>query len=173
MLPLIAALLLSAAPESAPRPGFVEVEVKDVVQLGDSYAVLLAPKGEKGEPVLVPIFIGEAEGRAIALKLARQTPPRPLTHDLLDTVIRQLGATVLRIEIDDLKNETYLGKVVLKQGAKVMDVDSRPSDAIALALRAAAPIHCARKVIERAGVTAKDLERKKTEPAAPQPPTDL
>jgi len=62
---------------------------------------------------------------------------------------------------------------VLKQGTKVSEVDSRPSDAIALALRAGAPIHCARKVIERAGVSAKDLERKMAAPAEPKPPVDL
>ena len=140
-------------------PGFVECDVREVVAMqGGGQVVMLVPRGEK---VTVPIFIGDAEANAIRLRLERQVAPRPLTHDLLETMIRTLGGKVTEIQIDDLKDNVYLGKIHLIQGDKKMELDARPSDSIALALGTGAPIFAARKVIDQAGVKDQEPERGK------------
>lgn len=88
----------------------------------------------------VPIMIGPAEAAAISLSLEHEQPDRPLTHDLLKLVIDRLDSRVVRVVIDDLFNKTYYAKIYLELDGEEMDLDSRPSDAIALALRAEAPI---------------------------------
>lgn len=100
----------------------------------------------------VVIFIGKFEAMSIYLALEGTSADRPLTHDLLYSVIGRMGGTVERILIDDLWNQTYYAKVSLSMQDKEMDIDSRPSDAIALALRAKAPIFMLESVIERAAV---------------------
>ena len=141
----------------------VEMEVRDVIPAGDgSHAVVLSPKGEE---LILPIFVGPAEASAIKMKLDRQTPIRPMTHDLLETMIRTLGGKVKRIDIDDLKSSTFLAVITVVQAGKSHQIDARPSDSIALALRTGAPIFTARRVIDEAGVTREDLERR----SAPTP----
>jgi len=154
---MIALMLLAAAPP----PDEVEVVVRDVIPTEDgSEAVLLSPPAEE---VLLPIFVGPAEGNAIRMKLQRQTPPRPMTHDLLDTMIKTLGGKVKKVFIDDLKRNTFLAKIYVEQRGKVHEIDARPSDSIALALRCNAPIFTARRVLDEAGVTRESLERKAVE----------
>lgn len=153
-------LLLAAAP-----PTEVEVVVRDVIPTQDgSEAVLLSPVAEE---LVLPIFVGPAEGNAIRMKLQRQTPPRPMTHDLLDTMIRQLGGKVTKVFIDDLKKNTFLARIYVLQNGKVHEIDARPSDSIALALRCNAPIFTARRVLDEAGVTRESLERGTTEERPP------
>jgi bifunctional DNase/RNase len=89
---------------------------------------------------LLPIWIGPAEATAIYMALAQKRFERPLTHDLLQIVIDVLGVTVSKIEITDIHNETYFARIVLTRGDEVFIIDARPSDSIALALRAKAPI---------------------------------
>ena len=100
----------------------------------------------------LPIWIGRSEADSIALKLQDVTVPRPLTHDLLRSVIATLGANVTRIEVSDLNNDTFFAKIVLQVNGNAMEIDSRPSDAIALAVRTDAPIFAHQTVIEKAGV---------------------
>ena len=100
----------------------------------------------------LPIWIGPSEADSIALKLQDVAVPRPLTHDLLRSVIASLGATVSRIVVSDLNNDTFYAKIVLQFNGSTMEVDSRPSDAIALAVRTDAPIFAADTVVEKAGV---------------------
>jgi len=100
----------------------------------------------------LPIWIGPSEADSIALKLQDVAVPRPLTHDLLRSVIASLGATVSRIEVSELNNDTFYAKVVLQVNGSTMEVDSRPSDAIALAVRTGAPIFADDTVVEKAGV---------------------
>ena len=90
---------------------------------------------EKGAGRYLPIWIGPAEADAIAVRLQEVTVPRPLTHDLLRSVIDALGATIDSIIVSDLKNDTFYARLVLKVDGGQMEIDSRPSDAIALALR--------------------------------------
>ena len=100
----------------------------------------------------LPIWIGPSEADSIALKLQDMDVPRPLTHDLLRSVISSLGATVSRVVVSDLNNDTFYAKIVLQYNGTTMEVDSRPSDAIALAVRTEAPIFVDDAVVEKAGV---------------------
>ncbi len=117
----------------------VEVFVQGIaVDKEREFPVVLLKTEEEGE--LLPIWIGPAEATAIYMALAQRTFERPLTHDLLQIVIDVLGVTVSKIEITDIHNETYFARIVLTRGEEVFIVDARPSDSIALALRAKAPI---------------------------------
>ena len=100
----------------------------------------------------LPIWIGPAEADAIAVCLQGVTVPRPLTHDLLRSVIDALGATVNSIIVSDLKNDTFYAKVILNVDGGQLEIDSRPSDALALAVRAEVPIYAEETVLDKAGV---------------------
>jgi hypothetical protein len=97
----------------------------------------------------VPIWIGLFEASAIATELEKISFSRPMTHDLLKEMVKILEGKVTKIEIIDLKNNTFFALIHLMKDGKVVTVDSRPSDAIALALRVNAPIYIAEKVIEK------------------------
>lgn len=102
----------------------------------------------------LPVVIGIAEVNAIKLKLSGIEPPRPLTHDLLLRSIEELGARLKEIHIDKLENNTFHAKLVLtRNGSGEVQVDARPSDSVALALRAGAPIYAAEEVMDEAGVS--------------------
>lgn len=151
-----------AAVKRGSAPGhFVTMEVLDVVELDEGWAVLLQ---RKDEGVVMPIFIGPAEGLAIRLRLDKKVPPRPLTHDLLEDVVEALGARVVKIEVDDLKSDVFLGRIYLEQAKKPVQLDARPSDSIALALGTGAPIHVSRRVLDKAGLKKEDLLKKRRAP---------
>ncbi len=107
---------------------------------------------EKMAERYLPIWIGPAEADAIAVKLQGVTVPRPLTHDLLQSVIDVLGATINSIIVNDLKNDTFYAKVILNVDGGLMEVDSRPSDALALAVRADVPIYVDEIVLDKAAI---------------------
>ena len=100
----------------------------------------------------LPIWIGPAEAEAIAVKLQDVAVPRPLTHDLLRSVITTLGAGVNHIVVSDLENDTFFAKVIIQFNGQTSEVDCRPSDAIALAVRAEAPIFVEESVLAKAGI---------------------
>jgi len=100
----------------------------------------------------LPIWIGPAEADAIAVKLQGVTVPRPLTHDLLGSVIDSLGASIDSIIVSDLKSDTFYAKIVLNVDGEQIEIDSRPSDALALAVRAEAPIYAEEAVLDKAGI---------------------
>lgn len=100
--------------------------------------------------LFLPIWIGVFEANAIALRIEGVEPPRPMTHDLLRLVLEQLGASVEKIVISDLKDSTFFAQIHLQQSGSRVTVDARPSDAIALALRANAPIFVLRSVLDKA-----------------------
>jgi bifunctional DNase/RNase len=100
----------------------------------------------------LPIWIGPAEADSIAVKLQDVNVPRPLTHDLLSSVIDKLGATVNSIIVNDLKNDTFYAKILLNVDGGLIEVDSRPSDALALAVRVEAPIYVEEAVLDKAGI---------------------
>ena len=100
----------------------------------------------------LPIWIGPAEADAIAVCLQGVTVPRPLTHDLLRSVIDALEATVNSIIVCDLRNDTFFAKVILNVNGGQLEIDSRPSDALALAVRAEVPIYAEEIVLDKAGV---------------------
>ena len=123
---------------------FVPVRVKSIVRDQRSNPVVLL-KEEDGEEVL-PIWIGHAEGVAIELQLKGESFERPLTHDLLKTTLECLGATVAKVAITELRDNTFFARVHLQRENEVFALDARPSDSIALALKAGAPILVARDV---------------------------
>lgn len=101
---------------------------------------------------ILPIWVGIFEANAIAMKLEGVSTPRPMTHDLLKNVIEKMGAKVERIVVDDLKDGTFYGKIYIKKGEDTLKIDSRPSDAIALAVRVGAPIFVEEKVFKEASI---------------------
>jgi bifunctional DNase/RNase len=105
---------------------------------------------DEEESIALPIWIGQAEAMAIAMRLQGVTPPRPMTHDLLQTVLEQLAATVTRIVVSDVRDQTYFAEIHLARNGTALVIDSRPSDAIALALRVEAPIFVEDKVAAQA-----------------------
>ena len=100
----------------------------------------------------LPIWIGPSEADAIAVKLQGVTVPRPLTHDLLSSVIDSLGAGIDSIIVTDLKSDTFYAKIILTVNGEQMEIDSRPSDALALAVRTDAPIFAEEAVLDKAGI---------------------
>ena len=107
---------------------------------------------EKESDRYLPIWIGPAEADAIAVRLQEVAVARPLTHDLLRTIIDSLGATVAYILVNDLANDTFFARIALDVDGNSLEIDSRPSDAIALAVRAQVPIYADESVLEKAGV---------------------
>lgn len=124
----------------------IKMEVKTVTaDQGGNFLVLLMDDEEKK---VLPISIGPLEAQAIALVLQGETPPRPLTHDLLKTVCENLSAKLEKIVITDIRESTFYAEVYLLQNDQSIIIDSRPSDAIALALRFNSPIYMATKMVE-------------------------
>lgn len=114
---------------------------------GGAYAILL--KEVDGSRRL-PIIIGAFEAQAIALEIEGIKPPRPLTHDLLKQLTDSLGSTVLEIIIDELRDNTFFAKIILEVSGFTQEIDARPSDAIALAVRAQSPIYVSEIVMDAA-----------------------
>ena len=105
---------------------------------------------DEEEKFFLPIWVGIFEANAIALQLENVTTPRPMTHDLLRNMISELDARVTRVVINDLRDSTFFAQIRLITGDKTLELDARPSDAIALALRTEAPIFVAQTVLDQA-----------------------
>lgn len=99
----------------------------------------------------LPIFIGPFEAEAIAVALQGLEPQRPMTHDLLKSVFTELGASISYILVSDLRESTFYARIVVAQGTQTLEIDSRPSDAIALAVRTDVPIYVEPHVLEQGG----------------------
>jgi len=126
----------------------VEMELNKIVIDEKRHDQLIVLKEKNGDRLL-PIVIGLTEASAIKLKLSGFEPPRPLTHDLLHSTIQNLEASVEKIIIDKIEDNTFHAKLVLKQDGKVVTIDARPSDSIALAVRARAPIFVEDSVLKQ------------------------
>jgi bifunctional DNase/RNase len=100
----------------------------------------------------LPIWIGHPEAAAILMKLQGASTPRPMTHDLLNEMLSQLEVQVLRITVTELRDNTFDASITVQQDGSELEIDSRPSDAIALAVRAEAPIFAADRVIEESAI---------------------
>jgi bifunctional DNase/RNase len=109
----------------------------------------------------LPIWIGPWEANAIAMKLQGVTPERPMTHDLFWRTLDELGAVVKQIIVSDLAEDTFRARLLLELDGRTVDVDARPSDAIALAVRAGVPIFATDAVLDRAGVVPESDEDEK------------
>ncbi len=129
---------------------------------GGAYAILLR---EIGASRRLPIIIGAFEAQAIALEIEGIKPPRPLTHDLLKHMIDNLGAIVTEIIIDELRENTFYAKIILEVSGLTNEIDARPSDAIALAVRARSPIYVAESVMDAASfIPSEETEEEGKEP---------
>ena len=100
----------------------------------------------------LPIWIGQPEARSILMKLQNQEFSRPLTHDLAVNLVTELGGTLERVTVTELRDSTFFATLLVEIDGRTVEVDSRPSDAIAIAVRAGAPIYAADEVIEEAAV---------------------
>jgi bifunctional DNase/RNase len=127
----------------------VPAEVWTVAKAEQGSAVLIKPIGSE---VAVPIFIGPLEAQAILIGLANHKMPRPLTHDLLLSTLNQLEVKISRIEITELKEGTFYARLVLNRNGSDVSLDSRPSDCVALAVRAKCPIFIDEGVVDEAGI---------------------
>ncbi len=145
-------VLLAAAGnpgEVTPPPATGAQEVTVIGVFSDpsgQHGVLLEGKRDKRRFLMM---IGAAEATAIAVPLENITPPRPLTHDLFLTLFGRLKVTVTKVVITDLRNNTYYATVYLTAAGSAMELDSRPSDAIALAIRAKVPVFAEDRVFEK------------------------
>jgi len=170
ILGLAAGLLGAGEPVSPAPEDLVPVSIADmrIDPAGRVPQVILAT--EKKDRFLV-IVIGPLEAEAILRPLRRLPPlPRPMTHDLLNHVITQLGATVQRVVVTRIQDNTFHAEIVLRRGETTLRIDARPSDAMALALRARAPIAVARRVLDEAGLDPNQLrEPGEHEPRKPGP----
>ncbi|MPZ48506.1 MAG: bifunctional nuclease family protein [Dehalococcoidia bacterium] len=129
----------------------IEMSVEFVRVSMQNYNRVVILKEKEAERYLL-IWIGPAEAEAIAMRLGDVQPPRPQTHDLLRNIIDTLGAQVSYILVNDLNNDTFYARIVLDLNGKPVEIDSRTSDAIALAVRAQVPIFAEESVLERAGI---------------------
>jgi len=126
----------------------LSVEVTQLFLSNVGFVILLEGKEDKRS---LPIFIGAAEAQSIAKFINEGELARPLTHDLMKNMLDFMECRLMRVEINDIKDGTFYAQLILDQDGAVIEMDCRPSDAIALSLRCAAPIFTAKHVIEKAG----------------------
>lgn len=134
----------------------VEAEIWTVAKTDQGNAVLVKPKdGDRA----VPIFIGPLEAQNILLGLGEVEIPRPLTHDLMLKILEDLAVRVVRVEIHTLSEGTYYSNLILDQAGRKLEVDARPSDALALAVRIACPIFISADLIDETGIPLDQLQK--------------
>ncbi|HEY72721.1 MAG TPA: bifunctional nuclease family protein [Thermoflexia bacterium] len=134
----------------------VKVKVESIqISLMSEHRVILLR--EIGSERLLPIFIGPYEAEAIAIRLREIELPRPLTHDLLNNIITEMGGQVSHITVNALRNDTFYAYITVKLGGRELEIDARPSDAIALAVRANVPIFVEDDVMAEGIVPAADI----------------
>jgi len=130
--------------------GLVKLTVQgvmpDAIPNSDSQVVILQDETKANT---LPIWVGVAEGTAIRLAMEGVIPPRPLSHDLIRNLTEQLGLKISKVVVTDVKNNTYYASIYLSSKQSELTVDSRPSDAIALAVRTSSPIYVAQDVLDR------------------------
>ncbi len=130
--------------------------VIDSIRVGLRHYRRVVVLKEKDAERFLPIWIGPDVADAIAYQRQEVNSPRPLTHDLIMTMITELGGTVTSVAINDLKDDTFYAVVRIEQDGQTLEIDSRSSDAIAIAVRAEVPIYVAEHVLERAAVKVDD-----------------
>ncbi len=140
---------------------YISVKVEKVISFANGSNVVFL-YDEKGKRIL-PIWIGGHEAYAIELRLNRQKPTRPVTLDIIEEVLKVLGGSIEKLEIDDLKSGIFFGRLYIKEGDMTHIMDTRPSDSIGLCVGADAPIFVAAEVLEKTGIS-KDKLMQNIEP---------
>ena len=144
----------------------IDLEIFDISLNGGNSGAYVMVLMEKGGNRKIPILIGGFEAQYIAIELENMKPSRPLTHDLFKSTLSSFGMTVTEVVIFDYKEGVFFAKIVVTDGEKVVEVDSRSSDAVAIAVRFRAPIRCYETVIETTGITPEEeaeINREETE----------
>ncbi len=131
-----------------------------LLPFAEQYIVMLE---EESSSRLIPIWIGLAEGNAIAVRLNEEKLPRPCSHDLMANILQTLDCEVLRVVITDLRENTYYATLVLEKDGETFEIDSRPSDALALAIRADGGIFIEDRVMEKCPVIKKPISENEVE----------
>ncbi|MCX7656452.1 MAG: bifunctional nuclease family protein [Treponemataceae bacterium] len=147
---------------------FVKAEIWTIARTDQGNAVLIRPIGSE---IAVPIFIGQLETQSILIGFGDVVVPRPLTHDLMLSILQRLQVELLRIEITDLKEGTFYARLVLHGdliGPGDFTIDCRPSDALALAVRKKCPVYIAEQVVDEAGVSVNLIVDAATANASPE-----
>ena len=150
----------------------IEVYVESIRVNMTNYRRVVMLK-EKTSPRYLPIWIGHFEADAIAIPMQNVPVQRPLTHDLLKGVIEQLGGKLTQVVINELADETFFAKLIVDAHGRHVEVDARPSDAIALAIRAKVPIYVEESVFEQAGLVFENEETEGAEGAEAEEATEI
>lgn len=150
----------------------IELEISDIAPSGSTsgaYALVLSEvKGKRK----LPIVIGGHEAQAIAIELEKMTPSRPLTHDLFKTFAHSYGIRVEEILIYNLLEGIFFAKIITNLDGKKAEIDSRTSDAVAIAVRFNCPIYCSDFILDAAGVNAEEIDEEQLEESTEETPTD-
>lgn len=136
------------------------VNLYSLVALGSQYVVVLE---EIDGPRLIPIWIGPAEGNSIAMHLDRAQIPRPMTHDLIINLLNSLNTKITKVVITELKDSTFYASIFIQRDQDVQEIDARPSDSIALALRSSAPLFVDESVFEKCEPLLKPISKDEVE----------
>ena len=155
---LLMAHIETKAIAAAVPAGVIEMKVKTVVIDPNAQSPVVVLEGVAAKEFL-PIWIDVPEARAISMEIEQVKTPRPLTHDLIRNILNGLGAKVNRVTITDLRNNTYMATISMAIKGQESEIDSRPSDAIAIALRMNAPIYVSLQVIEKSKPSAGPTSR--------------
>ena len=133
----------------------IEVTISEISLTNVGFAVFLKPK-DIPDAKVVPIFIGPLETHSISSILDGVTHPRPMTHDLLMQIVQSIGTHIVKITIDEIIDNTFYAKIYLRKDEEILILDARPSDSIAIAIRAGSPIYITKNVLDEAGIVMKD-----------------
>jgi len=136
----------------------IEMKIRGLMMDPVTNVPIVILKGSDGN-TLLPIWVGVFEANAIALEIEKVATPRPMTHDLLRNILQGLGCSVSKVVVSQLKDDTFFAVIWLMQNGNLISVDSRPSDALALALRTDSPIYVDEEVIKHSKATSSKQEK--------------
>jgi bifunctional DNase/RNase len=145
-------------PSKKPPAGYKRMAVGGIAPTEHGSAVVLADDSAKTGLL---IFVGGSEALSIALRLEHKKYERPLTHDLLDNVLKKLGGDVVSVRVDRLEDDVFYGSVLIHRDGRLFEVDARPSDALALAIGNSAPVYVSENVIKQAGIDIEKFDMKR------------
>lgn len=145
-------------PSKKPPAGYKRMAIGGIAPSERGNAVVLTD--ETGRTGLL-IFVGGSEALSIALRLEHKKYERPLTHDLLDDVVRKLGADVVSVRVDRLEDDVFYGSLLIHKDGRLFELDARPSDALALALGNSAPVYVSDTVLKQAGIDIEKFDMKR------------
>ncbi len=141
----------------------IELEILGLTYTEHTQPTYILILKEKNGNRRLPIVIGHFEAQAIAIKLDKITPKRPITHDLTTNILKTFGISIIEITINKMEDDIFYSEITIEQNGKIIKIDARPSDAIALALRFDSPIYATPQVLDIAGIDLSKLQQQQTE----------